>query len=374
MKVALFGGSFNPVHNEHINIVKAAISGLNLDKVIVMPSYITPAKNGRITAPAAERYELCRLAFGGMKGAEVSDFELSQGGTSYTYLTVTHLKEIYKTDELYLIVGADSYENFSSWKNPQEILKRATLAVCGREKPAALRGDGAAAFPYIGAKVSSTRIRTLAALGEDIGEYTPKTVADYITENSLYALGIASEVKKYLTPSRWKHTVGVALCAAENCARLGIDEKSALTAAVLHDCAKYLKPDSPELFGFVPPEGVPEPVVHQYAGAFVAEKIFGVKDEDILNAIRYHTSGRENMSDLEKLIFLSDLLEEGRSFPDIEKLRESFSHSLNGGMLSALSHQLAYLKSTGEKIYPLTQTAYNSLVILSDTEESSSSF
>ena len=102
MKVALFGGSFNPVHNEHINIVKAAISGLNLDKVIVMPSYITPAKNGRITAPAAERYELCRLAFGGMKGVEVSDFELSQGGTSYTYLTVTHLKEIYKNDELYL--------------------------------------------------------------------------------------------------------------------------------------------------------------------------------------------------------------------------------------------------------------------------------
>lgn len=361
MKLGLFGGSFNPVHNEHINIVKAAVKALNLDKVIVMPSFVTPAKSGRITAPAEQRLRACRLAFADVGKAEVSDFELRQGGTSYTYLTVTELKKQYPHDDLYLIIGADSYKNFPSWKNPGEILKRAALAVCGREKPAVLDGVPAVAFPYVGAKVSSTRIRALAALGEDISGYIPAKAANYILESKPYCIEAADEVKKLLTPSRWKHTVGVAVCAAENCARLNIDEKTALTAAVLHDCAKYFTPDSPQLSGFVCPENVPESVVHQYAGAFVAETLFGVKDKDILNAVRYHTSGRENMSDLEKLIFLSDLLEEGRSFSGVEKLREIFSRSVDKAMLSALSHQLEYLKSTGAQIYPLTQKAYEYL-------------
>lgn len=361
MKVSLFGGSFNPVHNEHINIVKAAIAELGFDKVIIMPSYATPAKYGRITASPEDRYNMCLSAFGSVKGAEVSDYELKQGGTSYTCLTVSHLKEIYKNDELYVLIGADAYADFENWKNPRQILGNARLAVCGREKPALLNGVSAVGFSYIGAGVSSTRIRALAALGEDIGEYTPRSVADYIKENNIYKLEFADRLKKYLTPSRWRHTVGVAVCAAEMCPRFGIEEKSALIAAALHDCAKYLNEGCAELVGFVPPDNVPQPVIHQYSGAFVAENVFGIKDADILNAIRYHTSGRENMSDLEKLIFLSDLLEEGRSFEGVEKLRGEFSHGLDRGMTAALAARLEYLRSEGKQVYPLTKKAYEYL-------------
>lgn len=367
MKIAIFGGTFNPVHKEHVNIVKAAIRGLSLDKVIVMPSHITPQKDGRLTASANHRLNMCRLAFCGT-GAEISDYEINKGGVSYSYLTCRALKERYPNDELYFIVGADTLEKFSEWKYPEEILKCITLAVCARENTDRFNkaeqafktrfGTDIARFGYVGAKVSSTKIRALAALGESIREYVGENIANYIKKNSLYKFSCADEVKKYLTQERWSHTVRVAVMSAENCSRFGISEEKAITAALLHDCAKYLNSDSPELAGFTCPDGVPAPVVHQYAGAYVAEHTFGIKDEEILDAIRYHTSGKENMPTLCKLLFLCDMLEEGRDFDGVKKLREIFSLSLDGALYAALKHQIDYLKDNGKPIYPLSQRAY----------------
>jgi predicted HD superfamily hydrolase involved in NAD metabolism len=109
---------------------------------------------------------------------------------------------------------------------------------------------------------------------------------------------------------------------------------------------------------FTPPENVPEPVMHQFTGAYIAANLFNIQDEDILNAIRYHTSGRENMSDLEKLIYISDMVEEGRNFDGVEEIRAAFETSLNSGMMSALTHQVNYLSKDNKKIYPLTMRAY----------------
>ena len=105
-------------------------------------------------------------------------------------------------------------------------------------------------------------------------------------------------------------------------------------------------------------ERVPAPVLHQYTGAYLAEHYFGVTDEDVLNAVRYHTSGRPAMSVLEKLIFLSDMLEPGRLFPKVDKLRAYFAKDLNEGMFRALDHQIKYLKKGKGEIYPLTFRAH----------------
>lgn len=359
MKTAIFGGSFNPVHKEHVNIVLSAKRELGLDRIIVVPSSVTPQKTGRITVSGEHRLNMCRLAFDGIGGVEVSDYEQKQGGISYSYLTCEEFSKRYKGDKLYFIMGADMFENFPKWKYPERILDKVTLAVCSREKP--LDADapfGFVKFSYVGAKVSSTKIRALSALGESAEEYLPQKVADYIKDNNLYRLEFTDKLKCLLTPSRWAHTVRVALMAAENCARYKIPEDKAVIASALHDCAKYLNRNSAHLKGFTFSEDVPEPVMHQYTGAYVAEHTFGITDKDILNAIKYHTSAREDMSPLEKLIFLCDLLEEGRNFEGIEKLREEFSHSLDKGLYCALEHQLKYLESTGSKIYPLTYSAY----------------
>jgi predicted HD superfamily hydrolase involved in NAD metabolism len=145
--------------------------------------------------------------------------------------------------------------------------------------------------------------------------------------------------------------------------KMRLPERQALTAALLHDCAKNLDKDSPYLQGFVldPAWGdVPPPVLHQFTGAYVAERSFGVQDQEVLNAIRYHTSGRENMSPLEKLVFLADMLEDGRAFEGVEELRRLFWEETDVDIClkAALARSLEFIKEKGEKIYPLTEAAY----------------
>ena len=367
MKIALYGGAFNPVHNEHVNIVRAAAEELGLDKVIVIPSAVSPHKRMSLVARGKDRLEACRLAFAGLSFAEVSDYELKRGGISYSYITCRHFKKLYPCDELYFIMGADMLRTFHLWREPEEILKCVTLAVCARENERDLSADlkefnrrfkgGAVKFGYVGKPVSSTAVRTLAALGEDTAGYVPDSVRLYIRNKKLYAREDVWKVKKYLTDERWAHTVRVAVCAAERARSLGIYEEDAIIAAALHDCTKYLSLNAEELKGFTPPEKVPSQVMHQFTGAYAAENTFGIKNRDILNAIKYHTTGRENMSDLEKLIFLADLLEAGRDFPGIGALRNLFERDLNGCLAAALEHQINYLKSSGAQICRLTERA-----------------
>lgn len=372
MKIAIYGGAFNPVHSEHVNIAAAAKKMLGLDKIIVVPTFISPHKSGNMSARGKDRLEMCRLAFDGVDGVEVSDYELKRGGVSYSYVTCRHFKKLYPEDELYFIIGSDLLSGFHLWREPEEILKCVTLAVCARVDAGALSATEIkkfmsrfnkelVIFAYVGKAVSSTRVRALAALGEDISKYVPNSVKRYISGHQLYYLPELSGVKKYLTDERWRHTVGVAVMAAENCSRFRAYEIDAITAAALHDCAKYLSKDAEQLKGFICPKDVPAPVIHQYSGAYVAEHTFGVKDEAVLNAIRYHTSGRENMSGLEKLIFLCDLLEEGRDYDGVESLRKAFARDIDEGLLIALDRQLNRLNSLGGAVYPLTRRAYEYL-------------
>ena len=371
MKVALFGGSFNPVHNEHINIVKAAIKCLCLDKVIIMPSNITPSKEGRMFASASDRFNMCKMAFEGVPETVVSDYEISKSGISYSYLTCSKFKEEYPDDERYFIVGGDMLENFNKWKDPEEILKCVTLAVCARVDEdrfnraqidfSARFGKKFVAFDYIGGNVSSTRIRALAALGESLEGLVSSKVEKYIRDNSLFLINGAKEVKNSLSEHRWKHTVGVAVTAAENCTRYNVSEADAVTAALFHDCGKELSKDSPLIGGCKISDDVPPPVVHQFTGAYIAEHIYGVKNCNILNAVKYHCSGRENMSPLEKLIYLSDMLEEGRHYEGVQSLRDIFKRDKDEALYCALKRQLNHLNSSGFPVYSLTQKAYDYL-------------
>lgn len=371
MKIALYGGAFNPVHSEHVNIVKSAVSQLGLDKVIIIPTFISPHKKGDMTARGADRLEMCRKAFESIKEIEVSDCELKRGGVSYSYVTCRQFKKTYPQDELYFIIGADMLESFAFWKEPEEILKCVTLTVCAREDGEELIKDikkfqtyfkkEIVKIDYVGKAVGSTRVRALCALGEDVSGLVPQSVKRYLVLKKLYQLPELWGVKKYLTEERWKHTVGVAICAAQNARRAGVYEIDAITAAALHDCAKYLGKDAAELKGFECPKNVPAPVVHQYSGAYVAEHTFGIKDKNILNAIRYHTSGRENMSNLEKLIFLADLLEEGRDFDGVDDLRKIFNRDITLCLKTALERQVARLQTTGGTVYPLSERALNYL-------------
>jgi nicotinate-nucleotide adenylyltransferase len=369
MKIGIFGGSFDPVHTEHIQLARAAVDGLGLDKLIIMPAGVPPHKQNKRLAAAEDRLAMCRLAFGEIKQAEVSDYEIQKEGTSYTYLTCLHFKKLYPQAELFFLVGTDMFWDFFSWKNPEVILENVTLAVCrrneGEENIAAEQQafydrfqKHFAVIPYNGKAVSATEVRTRIALGLDVSSMLSPAVEAYIQSKKIYTLPVISQGLALEKPSRAEHSKRVCLLAMRKAASFGLDENKVLLASALHDVAKNLPSDDERLKGFIPPKDVPMPVLHQFSGAYVLQNTFHIEDEEILNAVRYHTSGRANMSDLEKLIFLADMLEEGRTFPEVELLRAAFDRGLDECMYLSLEHQVKYLQQNGGAIYPLTLQAY----------------
>lgn len=203
MKRAIFGGSFDPVHNGHRRLVESLCEAVMPDEVIVMPTGISPFKKDMKRRPASgeDRLEMCRLAFADMPRVTVSDYEISRSEVSYTFETVRHFRELYPLDRLYLLIGGDMLLTFDNWRNFEEILANCTLCAASREnasrdaddlqkKAEELRRRGSViiikADPF---EISSTEIREKIIKNSDISCYVPKNVVKYILENNLYAKG-----------------------------------------------------------------------------------------------------------------------------------------------------------------------------------------
>ena len=365
MRIGIFGGSFDPIHSEHISLARQAVADLSLDRLFVMPAANPPHKPWKTLTADEDRLAMSRLAFENDERILVSDYELSQGGVSYTYLTVEHFRAEYPTAELFFLMGTDMLRNFPLWKNPERILENCTLAVCARAEESgwaqaeliAFRsryGKDFAVLSYEGKDVSSTQIRVLTGAGIDLTEYTAKKVSDYIREKGLYKAvgGVGSLALQ--KPSRAAHSVRVAMLAARRANGLKIDEGKAIQAALLHDCAKNLPMNSPLLDGFVPPESCPPAVMHQYAGEYVARTHLGVTDIEVLSAIACHTSGKPQMSTLDKLIFLADLVEDERAYDGVERLRRLFWEDVDECLVTSLQETVEYLLRSGQPIYEKT--------------------
>lgn len=366
MRVAVFGGSFDPVHLEHVRLAETAVEKLRLDKLIVMPSFVAPHKAGGAAIGGAERLALCRLAFRGRDRIEVSPYEIEKGGVSYTYLTCRAFQKKYPCAERFFLVGADMLDNFYSWKEPEQILSCVKLVACGRVD--AIKKEEHARFQsrfltdfeeldFIGNDLTSCAIRVALACGREAAGLDGNVFA-YIQKNGLYMHPEIVSALKLEKKERQEHSFRVAVLACQRARSLKIPEEKALLAGALHDCGKNVSPFFEPLKGFLPPPNVPAPVLHQFVGAYLAKEVFGVSDEDVLNAIRYHTSARAGMSELEKLIYLADLLEPERIYPGVEALRGLFWKDLDACLIRALKEQIEYLRGEKKPVYSLTEEAY----------------
>ncbi len=363
MKIAVFGGTFDPPHTEHANLLAAANSELAPDWIYVVPAGIPPHKTRKVS-PAPLRLNMTELFISGQKNAQVYDGELLREGKSYTVLTLRELKKQNPDAQLLLLMGADMLKDFPNWKNPQEILSLAHVCVClrGEEMKNAKKAKAffkkrfsaeCTVLSYHGREVSSTAIRCKAAIGLDYEKDTLPQVGTYLRQQGLYLQPWTDRVTTALSPKRKEHTLGVMLTALSAAKRLGVHEDSAFTAAALHDVAKAY----PDAFSDVIPSKVPGPVKHQYAGAELAKREMGITDNDVLNAIRYHTSARAGMSNLEKLIYVADMIEPGRNYPCVKKLRKLFDKNFEQCFLACLKHTVKHLKKQKKEVYPLTEDA-----------------
>ncbi len=195
-KVGILGGSFDPVHNAHINLAHYAYRELSLSKVIFMPTYIQPFKADRNVTNEEHRINMLKLAAKDYSYFEVSDLEIRLGGKSYTARTLTELKKNY--DNIVFILGADSYMGLSKWYKPEIIFSIAEIACAVRDDVdmTDLQKQSEEYTKTFGARthflkmprtdISSTMLRGMIYKGEFPQEYISGEVWDYICSNGLY--------------------------------------------------------------------------------------------------------------------------------------------------------------------------------------------
>ncbi|MDR6122287.1 putative HD superfamily hydrolase involved in NAD metabolism [Bacillus sp. SLBN-46] len=174
-------------------------------------------------------------------------------------------------------------------------------------------------------------------------------------------------VKEQLTEHRYQHTIGVMETAIILAKRFGADEKKAETAAIFHDYAKFRPKE--EMKEIITTQGLPQNLLeynselwHAPAGAYLVEKEVGITDREVLDAIRYHTSGRVGMTLLEKVIYLADYMEPGRHFPGVEEVRELAQDNLPRALVKSVQNTIIFLLKKNQKVYPDTFYTYNDLV------------
>lgn len=367
-RIGIMGGTFDPIHSGHINIAAKAKTEYHLDKVIFLTSGNPPHKRAKQVMDAGIRHIMVRRAVFGYMCFSASDYEVKKGTYSYTYETLLHFKERFPEDELFFIIGGDSLRDFKSWYKPEEILKLCTLLVYDRAG-----GEIDSRFAKIihGDKIpiSSTGLRRMVMRGEDISMYVPDSVNRFIEKNRLYR-GISdpeAELRSMLTPERFAHSIGVRDMAVKMAEIFGVSPEKAYIAGMLHDNAKNLdgaytrcRDLEVELDEF---ELKSPPLVHAKLGAETAKCVFGITDPEIIDAIRWHTIGRPYMTTLEKIIFVADLTEPGRSFSDIEGLRHLALTDLDRAVFECIRGTMKINKMRGAPIHPNAERVINSLKI-----------
>ncbi len=172
-------------------------------------------------------------------------------------------------------------------------------------------------------------------------------------------------IRPLMGGKRFKHSVNVAKMCVLLAERFGADEDKAYTAGILHDCRKEAEKDvmleEAEKSGYFidPVERDCVKLWHGIAGAYYVKDKLKINDEDILNSIRFHTVGRADMSVLEKIVFLADMVSEERDYPDVDKFREAVFKSLDNGMFLTLRWSIMKTVGLGNMLPATTLEAYN---------------
>ena len=343
MNYIIFGGTFDPVHNGHLRIASFAAKKFSA-KVIFVPS-----KSPRWKEPLTDishRLNMLKLA---LKKAdfdyEISDFEIKKNeDINYSIDTVKYFKDLFPKDNLYFLIGMDQVNQFDKWKDAVEISKLATI-IYSHRPGFELNQDNIANFNMLAldylesGEVSSSDIRELKSL--DLNE----DVLHYIEDNKLYFVG---KIAKYVTDKRLSHSIQVARLAYKVAKVNKLEDPARYyIAAILHDVGKTSKCDNENAVEFMKehyPEYVdlPKFAYHQFIGEYIAKKDFNIKDEEILEAIKFHCTGNSNMSKIGMVVYASDKIEPTREF-DSTWLINSCLNNWYQGFIDTLVDNKKYL-------------------------------
>ena len=381
MKVAIYGGSFNPPHLGHLSAANCVNEQLSPDVLLIIPDNVPPHKEMEEGSPdAGARLEMARLNFATIENAVISDMEICRSGKSYTADTVARLRETYPDDELILTIGTDMFLSFEEWYMYPYLIENCTLAVVSRNENEldVLEEHKAHMEKAYNARVeilehealpmSSGEIRELLRLRMGADKLSD-SVYSLIIKNGYYEASpelswLREKVMPYLSWHRVAHVTGCESESVKLAMHYGEDAELAAEAAILHDITKKLKYDEQLIlcreYGIICDKAQleNEKLLHALTGAALAADKFGVCD-GVREAIRWHTTGKPDMSILEKIIYLADYIEPTRDFEGVEKLRELAYEDLDEAMILGLEMGLEELERCGTKPHDDSVEALN---------------
>lgn len=395
MRIGIYGGTFSPPHIGHIAAAKYFLKAADLDRLLIMPSLISPHKPTAKDDDPNKRIEMLKLAFVDTPKIEICDYEIKKGGVSYTYLTLEHFSN--ETDTLCFLVGSDMFLTLDSWREPGRIFDLSEIWCLTRtgDDREELKAKGERYKEKFGARcfvcdndavvASSTDVRRILREGGDASQYLPDNVYAYIKDNDLYGAKnayIKEYIKEHLSEKRYEHCLGV----AETAERIGdglclpdSDISKLIRAGLCHDISKELTTDRQleilSEYGITPEDDYlrAEQTLHQLSGAYYAKKLFGIDDE-ILGMINYHCTGAPNMTLYEKIIFLSDFAEPNRQYEACIKVRNDLfsapltEQHLNKVFFDCCERQLKHIEEKGLPSHRLTRQTY-AMEVLKMAEE-----
>ncbi|ATZ18713.1 nicotinic acid mononucleotide adenylyltransferase [Williamsoniiplasma somnilux] len=335
-RVALFGGSFDPVHTDHVNIALACHEKLNFEEVWMIPAYLNPFKK-KEHSPIVDRLAMLRIIEKKHHFIRINQYEIQNNRPTYTYETVAYLVENYHDFEFAFIMGSDQLDTFEKWNNFDKLINLVPFKVFLRSEK--YNKDVVAkynleVFEFNNNFLSSTDIRDLKHLDKQIPQ-----INDYVNYNLLY---LSERMEKHMDHERFVHCLNVGQMAKKLAIKHGVDENKALVAGTLHDITKrwdkqkaewYLKKYTPGLIN------EPLPVWHSFTGSLHLEKDWLIKDQEILQAVFNHTVGSPDMTPLDMIVFCADKISAERNYSEVEKLREICFEDLIKGFKLLVKNQ-----------------------------------
>ena len=391
MKIGIYGGTFNPPHLGHMTAARHAMEALGLDELLLIPTALPPHKLLPDGTPAPED----RLAMTGIladnlllgEKVRVSDLELRRAGKSYSSDTILELRREYPTAEFWFLMGSDMFLTLQQWHEPGQLLAQTGVAAFARTQsdPVQAMEDQASQLrktygaqiqllhlPEV-VEISSTRLR--AALNQGKGrEFLCLPVWGYILMHRLYGThadltalddeDLRACSYSMVKAKRLRHIRGTEEEAVRLAQRWGADPEKARRAGILHDCTKYLDGKEQlqlcEKYGIVLDELERRAVklLHAKTGAAIARHVFGMPD-DIYNAIYWHTTGKADMTLLEKILYTADYMEPNREFDGVERLRELAYTDLDAAVLLGCEMSIADMEERHQPVHHNTLEARN---------------
>lgn len=359
------------MHNGHINIIHEAVQKCAIDRVILMPtkpyykvkpSFFSDEMKIKILQDFTQTTPYC----------EFSRYELDKAGDVYTADTVKYFHKKFPGKRICWIIGEDQLLQLEHWYRPDFLKKNVTFIVCQRSQQgisSSVEKVKKIGFdilwldvPFL--DISSTEIRKKIKNGQSIADLVPHSVIDNLPSEYLKDW-IKADLSKVLSVKRYQHVERVAVKAKELAAFYNLDHRKAELAALLHDYCKdevefftqkyqdlfrTLKKDADELLSI-------DKLIHAPLASFVAQYVYKIKDQEILDAIIFHPTGYKNLGEIGKIVYIADKIEEGRDYEGVDELRKLSKMNLDRTLL----RQIEMLQRKGLPISQLTKEWYNKL-------------